>query len=210
MICAPASGRLARGIWLVLLLLPAAAGGCTAERLAIPNFHVVEEGVLLRGGQPTAGGLQALRDEHGVRTIINLNDRTIEAEREEAEKLGIEYVALPMNVYLIRGSQLVQFLSAVRAARAQGNTPIYVHCLRGQDRTGTAVGVYRIVENGWSVDQAAAELDRYQHWTHAMMFPHLRRHLHSADAWRTRWREAAATRAAPLLESAVPASSAQN
>ncbi|MEI6501639.1 MAG: protein-tyrosine phosphatase family protein, partial [Armatimonadota bacterium] len=36
-----------------------------------------------------------------------------------------------------------------------------VHCAAGSDRTGTMVAVYRVMEQGWPVEQAAQELPRF-------------------------------------------------
>jgi protein tyrosine/serine phosphatase len=35
--------------------------------------------------------------------------------------------------------------------------PIFVHCRRGADRTGTAIACYRIAHDHWSNQQALAE-----------------------------------------------------
>jgi protein tyrosine/serine phosphatase len=36
--------------------------------------------------------------------------------------------------------------------------PVFVHCRRGSDRTGTAVAVYRICVEGWSREAAIDEM----------------------------------------------------
>ena len=172
----------------LLFALALATAGCAREPGRIPNLHVVEPGTLLRGGQADAEGLRRLRDEYGVRTIVNLNDRTTEWERAAAASLGMDYIGLPMSVMELDRGQLLTFLRAVEDARARGRAPVYVHCQYGQDRTGVAVGVYRIVEQGWCADHAAAELDRYQHWTHGVLFPHLDDRLRETESRRNRWR----------------------
>jgi tyrosine-protein phosphatase SIW14 len=35
--------------------------------------------------------------------------------------------------------------------------PVFVHCQAGKDRTGLVVAVYRILVDGWSVDDAISE-----------------------------------------------------
>src|SRR5688572_15337493 len=51
--------------------------GCfSSECSHVPNVHTVVPGVLIRGGQPTKRGLRELRDDHGIRTVVNFNDLT--------------------------------------------------------------------------------------------------------------------------------------
>jgi protein tyrosine/serine phosphatase len=44
---------------------------------------------------------------------------------------------------------------------APENQPIFVHCRRGSDRTGTVIAIYRIDHDGWSSEQAKTEAKRY-------------------------------------------------
>ena len=39
--------------------------------------------------------------------------------------------------------------------------PVFIHCKRGKDRTGTMVALYRIEVNGWSNAEAIAEMDAF-------------------------------------------------
>jgi tyrosine-protein phosphatase SIW14 len=41
------------------------------------------------------------------------------------------------------------------------SSKIYVHCLRGKDRTGTVVACYRIQHDGWDNERALAEAKGY-------------------------------------------------
>jgi protein tyrosine/serine phosphatase len=41
------------------------------------------------------------------------------------------------------------------------NQPVFVHCQHGSDRTGTLVAAYRIVEQGWTREDAASELPNF-------------------------------------------------
>ena len=186
-----ASRRSGRGAAsaLALSLALAAAGGCesTAD---VRNLHVVEEGVLLRSGQPTPMGLADLRDRFGVQTVINLNDRTTDDELIPAMALGLDYVPLPMRVSNIDRDKLVDVLAAVRQAEAEGRVPVLVHCQSGQDRTGAAVAAYRVVEQGWDGEDAEAEMERHRHWTHEVLFPQVRRIAPDASAFRDVWEEA--------------------
>jgi protein-tyrosine phosphatase len=39
--------------------------------------------------------------------------------------------------------------------------PVFVHCQAGKDRTGLVVAVYRILVDGWDVEEAIAERKRF-------------------------------------------------
>ena len=49
----------------------------------------------------------------------------------------------------------MQFL---KAATDTNNWPVFVHCQRGSDRTGTMCAMYRIVICGWTKEQALSEM----------------------------------------------------
>jgi protein tyrosine phosphatase (PTP) superfamily phosphohydrolase (DUF442 family) len=121
----------------------------------IPNLKMVS-GRLLRGGQPTDQGLLLLK-EAGVKTIINLRNEPILVEREKvsAEKLGLKYISIPM--YTVQEPERKQFQSFLSAVTNAGETPAFVHCFHGRDRTGTMVGAYRISQ-GWTFDTAFKEM----------------------------------------------------
>ncbi len=129
-----------------------------------PNFEAVEEGVLYRSGQPTAEDLQSLRDEHGIKTIVNVRTAkdqqksggiSLAEERSMAEWLGMRFVNIPM-----RGKEPVdpnQVGAWMEIVRDQSNWPILVHCRTGAGRTGLQVAAYRLFAQDWSGDQAADE-----------------------------------------------------
>ena len=41
--------------------------------------------------------------------------------------------------------------------------PVFVHCMKGQDRTGVVIAAYRIRRQGWTFDQAYQEMLSYGH-----------------------------------------------
>ena len=180
--------------------------GCAPSRPTdVPNAHVVEKGVLIRSGQPTAVGLAELRDKYGVQTVINLNDATTDEELVTAMSLGLDYVALPLWPYGLDRDKLVTFLAVIRQAEQDGRVPVLVHCRHGQDRTGAAAATYRVVEQGWSGDRAARELLRYQAWTHEIAFPHLDDVPREVEAKLAEWQEAVEERGdVPIIRPPVP------
>jgi protein tyrosine/serine phosphatase len=128
-------------------------------KVFIPNLHVIAPG-LLRGAQPTPDCLRLLK-EAGVKTIINLRNEEILVSQEawQAKQLGLNYVNVPLDVFTKpTPSAIQQFLAA---ATNPNNQPVYVHCLHGEDRTGTMCAIYRINQQHWPVDKAYEEMVHY-------------------------------------------------
>lgn len=121
------------------------------EQMAgVPNFAVVSP-VLARGAQPTREGFRALRDR-GIRTIVALRWR----HADDAALAG-----LGLNSYRLRAKQwhpeTEDVVRAMKVILTPEYQPVFVHCQAGKDRTGLVVAVYRILVDGWSVDDAIAE-----------------------------------------------------
>lgn len=126
----------------------------------LPNFHRINA-ALYRGAQPKDNGFEQLASM-GIKTVINLrdNDRREEAEEKAVRAAGLRYFNVPLNDLLGRPSdeQMEHILSIINAPE---NQPVFVHCRRGADRTGTVIAVYRISQEGWTSEQAKSEAKRY-------------------------------------------------
>ncbi len=130
------------------------------------NFGTVTP-ALWRGARPTVKGLMQLK-ARGVKTIVNLeNDRkVVEFERQWCEANGVGFVSLPMSVITPpRMSKVEQWLDLTRDA---ARLPVYVHCMQGRDRTGTAVYAYRVKVQGWTHERAYPEMVSYKFHTYLL------------------------------------------
>lgn len=125
----------------------------------LPNFDKVTDG-LYRGGQPLAGGINKLA-ELGIKTIINLRgeDDDTRAEQKQAEAAGLRYFSVPLPGYTRPTNK--QIARVMEIIDAPENGPVFVHCKRGSDRTGTVVAAYRISHKGWTAECARSEASRY-------------------------------------------------
>ena len=124
----------------------------------ITNFDRVNDG-LYRGAQPNSLGLQSLA-RLGIKTIINLRqtNEVWAVEAAEAQALGITYTNVPMSgVDRPTDQQVEQVLALLETAPA----PVFIHCLRGADRTGTIIACYRIQHDQWTSAQAMSEADQH-------------------------------------------------
>ncbi len=66
-----------------------------------------------------------------------------------------KYVHIRMEAWDAEEDELARFLKVVADP---ANQPVFVHCKYGADRTGTAVATYRIVCQGWTKEEAIAEM----------------------------------------------------
>lgn len=127
------------------------------------HFATVRPGVLYRGGQPTVLGLKRILHDHRIRTIVCLRDESQATAAEEAwcSQNEVRFVRIqPLNWDGTPGAARVdkplrRFLEVMEDP---ANHPVLVHCFAGTHRTGGFVAVWRMEAEGWSSEQAKAEL----------------------------------------------------
>ncbi len=123
------------------------------------NFHVITPDIM-RGSQPSEEGLRLLRN-CGVKTILNLRSHREDIEREKAiaEKLGLNFINIPMHGNMEQGAEIIE--QCLDIINDKSNQPIFVHCLGGKDRTGLIFAAYRIKYDNWTLDDALMEMLAY-------------------------------------------------
>lgn len=117
----------------------------------LPNLHRVT-GKLYRGAQPTATGFKALK-ELGIRTVVNL--RKFHTDKGLLKGLKMGYEEIPAPAWSVTEEDVIRFLTIATDPKRQ---PVFVHCQHGADRTGTMIAAWRMVVQGWTVDQALREM----------------------------------------------------
>ncbi len=133
--------------------------------IGIENFGKVNDH-FYRGSLPKQSdytGLVAL----GVKTVISLRHRPDERVMQSAERAGMRYINLPMNVRGYPPEDLApRFLALVNNPE---NWPVYVYCHGARHRTGVMTAIYRMAVEGWDIHRACAEMRRYgfyKRWGH--------------------------------------------
>jgi tyrosine-protein phosphatase SIW14 len=134
-------------------------------------------GKVYRSGQLTAAGFQDAVRQHGIRTIVNVQDdypdpdinhtfwdrRTVK-ESELCRRLGVRYVFLApdlvprRDVPERRPAAIDELLSLLDE---ESNLPVLIHCKAGLHRTGVLSAVVRMEYQGWSRAEAYRELKGY-------------------------------------------------
>jgi protein-tyrosine phosphatase len=131
------------------------------------EITAVDPGILYRSGQLTAEELKREIHERGIKTVINLGSRT-DWDTEVCATEGVDYIDLPVgDVWSLCGVaapgypkpsapyDVTPFWQAIDDPAKQ---PVLIHCWGGIHRTGVLSGIYRIERQGWSADDALAEM----------------------------------------------------
>jgi protein tyrosine/serine phosphatase len=121
------------------------------EKAGLPNLHRISND-LYGGGQPTAEGFRQLKTM-GVKTVINL--RFFHRGREKIAGTNLAYEEVPMNVWHAEDEDAARFLKLLED---RNRAPFYFYCHLGSDRSGLMCAVYRIIIQGWTKDEAIAEM----------------------------------------------------
>jgi tyrosine-protein phosphatase SIW14 len=129
--------------------------------VSIANFGVVD-GHIYRGEQPGGKDYAALA-AIGVKTIIDLRGDAKKSAQHDAEAAGLKYINIPIPGYgMPTDAQAVEFLKDVQDP---ANGVVYVHCAGGRHRTGSMIAIYRMTNDGWSLEKAYSEMLAYDFYT---------------------------------------------
>jgi len=139
-------------IALLIVSLPAIAGSPVP---GIQRFVQVDEHVY-RGGQPANEGYRYLA-EIGVKSVIDLREGGPRATAEErvVKAAGMRYIHVPMSGLTPPTEAQIRKVLAILEDAASG--PVFVHCKRGADRTGSVIAAYRIEHDKWDNARALKE-----------------------------------------------------
>ena len=190
------------GCLVVAMCTVAAAGEAPAlrnESWAVPvpldgvaNLYRITPN-LYRSEQPTALGFRNL-EKMGIRTVINL--RAFNSDDDEVRGTSLRTERVKILTWDVDDDHVIDVM---RMLQKTENGPFLIHCQHGADRTGLMSAMYRVLEQGWTVDDAVAELTDGGYGYHAM-WKNILRYVRSADV--DKLRAAIAAASAPSAPSA--------
>lgn len=109
------------------------------------------------GGTTDASAMKALSDE-GYKSVINFRladekGSDVPSERMAASQAGMNYIHLPLDTSDVDPAFFDTFVAALGD---EANQPVYIHC--GSATRVAAIWMSkRVVEDGWSMEQAEEE-----------------------------------------------------
>ena len=140
----------------------------------VANLHRISP-MLYRSEQPTALGMKNL-EKLGIRTVINL--RAFNDDDDEVKGTSLRTEHIKILTWRIDDRHVIEVM---RMLRQTENAPFLIHCQHGADRTGVMSAMYRVLEQGWTPEDALEELIDGGYGYHSM-WKNIVRYVRSVDA----------------------------
>src|SRR5205807_4660792 len=149
--------RFSAALCAIVLIASLGAAQSTPSYKELPNFHKVSD-TFYRGAQPLNDAAKKLA-EVGIKTIINLRgeDEVSLDEKKQAEAAGLHYFSEPMPGLSAPSDEVVARVMSI--IDNPENQPVFIHCKRGSDRTGSNGASYGVSSDGWTDDPALTEAE---------------------------------------------------
>src|SRR4051794_17268235 len=142
-----------------VLLVAAMLGGAACGVVEYRRWHrfvVVEPGVLYRSNLLSNEQFADVIRKHHIKTVYSLSFTRADEIQKLCDQLGVKRCLhyMPGN----GAGPDEPYLRFLEIVQDPANRPVLVHCSAGVQRTGGAVALFRIVEQGWTFDRALAEM----------------------------------------------------
>ncbi|MEO5969561.1 MAG: hypothetical protein ABIQ95_06505, partial [Bdellovibrionia bacterium] len=134
-----------------------------AQAGKLHGFYEVDRGIY-RGSHPSTDKHFKQLTETGIKTILSLQYSKINNApvKKMAIKYGMNFINIPISAITsnkdLPDSKVIQILNIMQDDSLK---PLYLHCLMGHDRTGLAIGLYRIHVQKWTPEAAYKEMRKF-------------------------------------------------
>lgn len=127
------------------------------------NLYRIDD-KLYRSEQPVAEDGEAIV-KLGIQSVINLRffDRN---DGDHLKAHGLTLLNRPLLSWSIKPKEIAEILYLIE--KQQQNGAVLIHCYHGADRTGLIAGMYRIIYQGWPVEEAKAEMQHGPYGYHSI------------------------------------------
>lgn len=131
------------------------------------RFRVVTPGRVYRSAQLTAAAFHEVVQQHGIRTVINVQNETPNPKLGNVDEaallrdLGVRYVFIDMDLlerHRIPAERPTAIDGFLKVMDDPASYPVLIHCKAGLHRTGTLVALYRLEYEGTRIHEALGEL----------------------------------------------------
>lgn len=139
----------------------------------IDNCYEIAPGIY-RSAQPSIAGFAEL-EKAGGKSVLCLCSGYPDVLASSDTMIRVHYVHL--NPLHLRDEDIA---SALRVMSSASERPLLVHCHHGSDRTGAVCAAYRIVFQGWSKEDAIAEMTRGGFGYHRFL-PNIIKYIRNLD-----------------------------
>lgn len=123
------------------------------------NLYQVDA-LLFRSEQLTIADIPLLAENH-IDAIINLRffdrDDDYELLAHIADRTPLTLYNQPLKSWKVTPREVAQILTQIKQLQRR-NEKVLIHCYHGADRTGLVIAMYRIIEQGWSIEEAKSEM----------------------------------------------------
>jgi protein tyrosine phosphatase (PTP) superfamily phosphohydrolase (DUF442 family) len=110
---------------------------------------------ILRGSAPTEQEVRYLHDVWKVKRIVSLDQSSGNTIAQICQKLGIHHVIFPLEMTEAVDGTINKLKMRIRSL-LDTEQPVFIHCKHGEDRTGLAIALYRVM-TGWDCGAALRE-----------------------------------------------------
>lgn len=143
----------------VLMLLAVATAGTAwgvVEYRRWRRFVVVQPGVLYRSNLLSNAQFEEVITRYHIKTVYSLSFTRSNEVQGVCDRLGVKryFHYMPGN----GAGPDEPYLRFLEVVQNPANRPVLVHCSAGVQRTGGAVALFRVVEQGWTLERALAEM----------------------------------------------------